>query len=294
MAVRSSLINVMEKAARKAARGLLHDFGEVEQLQVSQKGPANFVSAADLKSEKAIRYELAKARPEFGFILEEGGEVPGTDGEHRWLIDPLDGTTNFLHGVPHFCISIALEKYNKRPSGKLRREIIAALILDPALDEMFWAEKGQGAWLNDRRLRVSGRSKFADAMISTGIPVQGRSDHAVFLARLAAIMERAASVHRMGSAALDIAYVAAGRYEGFFEESLNAWDVAAGILLVREAGGYVSEFDGGEGMLDSGKIVCANDKLHAELRRVLKQADASVGASVRDHTPAAPSKGVAK
>jgi myo-inositol-1(or 4)-monophosphatase len=272
MALRSSLINVMEKAARKAARGLLHDFGEVEQLQVSRKGPADFVSAADLKSEKTLRYELEKARPEFGFILEEGGEIPAKDGEHRWLIDPLDGTTNFLHGVPHFCINIAVEKFQKRPSGKLRREILAGITYDPIRDEMFWAEKGQGAYLNERRLRVSGRTKFAESMISTGIPVQGRSDPKAFLARLEAIMERAASVHRMGSAALDLAYVAAGRYEGYWEDRLNAWDIAPGMILVREAGGYVSQFDGGETMLDTGEIIAANDKLHSELRRVLREA----------------------
>jgi myo-inositol-1(or 4)-monophosphatase len=272
MALRSSLINVMEKAARKAARGLLHDFGEVEQLQVSRKGPADFVSAADTKAERTLRYELEKARPEFGFILEEGGEVPSKDGEHRWLIDPLDGTTNFLHGIPHFCINIAVEKFQKRPSGKLRREIIAGMTYDPIRDEMFWAEKGQGAYLNERRLRVSGRTKLAESVISTGIPVQGRSDHQAFLARLATIMDQVASVHRMGSAALDLAYVAAGRYEGYWEDRLNAWDIGPGIILVREAGGYVSQFDGSENMLDSGEIIAANDKLHSELRRILREA----------------------
>ena len=165
MALRSSLINVMEKAARKAARGLLHDFGEVEQLQVSRKGPADFVSAADIKAEKTLRFELEKARPDFGFILEEGGEVASKDNEHRWLIDPLDGTTNFLHGIPHFCINIAVEKFQKRPSGKLRREIIAGITFDPIRDELFWAEKGQGAYLNERRLRVSGRTKLAESLV---------------------------------------------------------------------------------------------------------------------------------
>ena len=272
MALRSSLINVMEKAARKAARGLLHDFGEVEQLQVSRKGPADFVSAADIKAEKTLRFELEKARPDFGFILEESGEIAAKDGEHRWLIDPLDGTTNFLHGIPHFCINIAVEKFQKRPSGKLRREIIAGITFDPIRDELFWAEKGQGAYLNERRLRVSGRTKLAESVISTGIPVQGRSDHEAFLARLASMMDKVAAIHRMGSAALDLAYVAAGRYEGFWEERLNAWDIAPGLLLVREAGGYVSEFDGAENMLDTGEIIAGNDKLHVELRRVLREA----------------------
>ena len=295
MALRSSLINVMEKAARKAARGLLHDFGEVEQLQVSRKGPADFVSAADHKAEKTLRYELEKARPDFGFILEEGGEIAGKDGELRWLVDPLDGTTNFLHGIPHFCINIAVEKFQKRPSGKLRREIIAGITFDPIRDELFWAEKGQGAYLNERRLRVSGRTKLAESMIATGIPVQGRSDHQAFLARLAVIMDKVASVHRMGSAALDLAYVAAGRYEGFWEESLHDWDIAPGILLVREAGGYVSQFDGGETMLDSGEIIAANDKLHVELRRIVRVATPQSAASgmasgsvkaTKDKTPA--------
>jgi myo-inositol-1(or 4)-monophosphatase len=272
MALRSSLINVMEKAARKAARGLLHDFGEVEQLQVSRKGPADFVSAADHKAEKTLRYELEKARPDFGFILEEGGEVAAKDGEHRWLIDPLDGTTNFLHGIPHFCINIAVEKFAKRPSGRMRREIIAGMTYDPIRDEMFWAEKGQGAYLNERRLRVSGRTKLAESVIATGIPVQGRSDHQAFLARLATIMDQVASVHRMGSAALDLAYVAAGRYEGYWEDRLNSWDIGPGIILVREAGGYVSQFDGSENMLDTGEIIAANDKLHSELRRIVREA----------------------
>lgn len=286
MALRSSLINVMEKAARKAARGLLHDFGEVEQLQVSRKGPADFVSAADIKAEKTLRYELEKARPDFGFILEESGEIASKDGEHRWLIDPLDGTTNFLHGIPHFCINIAVEKFQKRPSGKLRREIIAGITFDPIRDELFWAEKGQGAYLNERRLRVSGRTKLAESVISTGIPVQGRSDHEAFLARLASIMDKVASVHRMGSAALDLAYVAAGRYEGFWEEHLNAWDIAPGLLLVREAGGYVSQFDGSENMLDTGEIIAGNDKLHAELRRVLREATSPKRGAANAPSPA--------
>ena len=271
MTLRSPLFNVLEKAARKASRALLHDFGEVEQLQVSQKGPADFVSQADTKCENTLRAELQKARPGFGFILEEGGEIVGNDGEHRWVIDPLDGTTNFLHGIPHFCMSIALEKYRKTPTGT-RREVIAGMIYEPVRDEMFYAEKGQGAFLNGNRLRVSGRAKLADCVIATGIPVQGRSDPKVFLAELSAVMARVSSVHRMGSAALDLAYVAAGRYDGFWERKLNAWDVAAGLLLIREAGGYVTDMDGGTDMLDKGSVLVSNDKLHTELARVIREA----------------------
>ncbi|HEY4133831.1 MAG TPA: inositol monophosphatase family protein [Alphaproteobacteria bacterium] len=276
MVVRSPLFNVMEKAARKAARGLLHDFGEVEQLQVSQKGPADFVSQADLKTENTLRAELSKARPGFGFLLEEGGEIIGNDGEHRWVIDPLDGTTNFLHGIPHFCISIALEKYRKTPTG-VRREILAGMVYEPIRDEMFFAEKGQGAFLNDKRLRVSGRTKLADCVFATGIPVQGRSDPKLFLAELSSMMAKVSSVHRMGSAALDLAYVAAGRYDGYWERKLNAWDIAAGLLLIREAGGYVSDIDGGTDMLNTGTVLVANDHLHTEFARIIREADKSAG-----------------
>jgi myo-inositol-1(or 4)-monophosphatase len=271
VAIKSALINVMERAARKAARGLLRDLGEVEQLQVSEKGPANFVSAADVRAEKTIRAELAKARPDFGFLLEEGGEVPGKDGEHRFVVDPLDGTTNFLHGIPHFAISIAVER--KTAAGS---EIIAALILDPARDEMFWAEKGQGAFLNEHRMRVSSRKRLAESLVSTGIPTQGRSNHIVFLARLGKLMENVASIHRAGAAALDLAWVAAGRYDGFFEIGLFRWDVAAGILLIREAGGFVTEIGGGPDPLGTGSVLAANPALHPVLSGLIAEADASV------------------
>lgn len=270
MAIKSAIINVMERAARKAARGLLRDLGEVGQLQVSQKGPANFVSAADVRAEKTIRMELAKARPDFGFLLEEAGEVGNKDAEHRWVVDPLDGTTNFLHGVPHFAISIAVEK-RVGPSS----EVTAALILDPARDEMFWAEKGQGAFLNEHRMRVSSRKRLTEALIATGIPTQGRSDHRLFLARLGKLMENVASVHRAGAAALDLAWVAAGRYDGFFELGLSRWDVAAGILLIREAGGFVTEIGGGNDPLGTGSILAANPNLHAPLSELLDEASAA-------------------
>ena len=273
MAIKSPLINVMEKAARKATRGLLHDFGEVEQLQVSTKGPADFVSTADLKAEEVLLGELGRARPDFGFLVEERGEIPGADPTHRWLVDPLDGTTNFLHGIPHFCISIALERIEVR-AGKTKREITAGLVFDPLRNELFWGEKGVGAFVNDRRLRVSGRRKLAETVIATGIPVQNRTPHDEYLLQLGAIMAVASGVLRQGAAALDMAYVAAGRYDGFWESGLNAWDIGAGILLVREAGGYVTEIDGGNGMLESGSVLAASDHLHPEIAKVLKAATA--------------------
>ncbi|MEE8623229.1 MAG: inositol monophosphatase family protein [Alphaproteobacteria bacterium] len=269
MAVKSALINVMEKAARKAARGLIRDFGEVEQLQVSKKGPADYVSAADLKAEKVLREELGRARPDFGFLLEEGGEIPGATGRHRWLVDPLDGTTNFLHGIPHFCIAIAVERTEDRGH---ETDITAGLVFDPLRNEMFWSEKGAGAYVNDRRLRVSARRKLSEAVIATGIPVQNKADHETFLARLAAVMKVSSGVLRAGAAALDLAYVAAGRYEGFWETGLNPWDIAPGVLLVREAGGYVTEIGGGHNMFETGSILAANGQLHAEIGEVLRGA----------------------
>jgi myo-inositol-1(or 4)-monophosphatase len=267
MAARASaIINVMAAAARKAARKLVRDFGEVEQLQVSVKGPGEFVSSADLAAEQTLRRELEKARPGYSFLMEEGGSIVGKDTANRFIIDPLDGTTNFLHGLPHFAISIALER-----EGKL----IAATVYDPVKDEMFWAEKGLGAYVNDRRMRVSARRNLADAVIATGIPFRGHGDHAKYVKTLAAVMNATSGVRRWGVASLDLAYVAAGRFDGFWEYGLKPWDIAGGVLLVREAGGYVSELDGGTAMMESGEILAANDHLHAELGRMLKAAEAS-------------------
>jgi myo-inositol-1(or 4)-monophosphatase len=263
MALRSPTINVMVKAAQKAARGLVRDFGEVEQLQVSQKGPADFVSTADLQAERTLRQELKKARPEFGLLMEEGTAEPGTDGRHRWIVDPLDGTLNFLHGLPHFAISIGLERDG---------EMVAGIVYDPVKDEMFWGERGAGAYLNDRRLRVSARRDLGQAVIATGIPNRGRPEHPAYLAMLSAAMAETAGIRRFGAAALDLAYVAAGRYDGYFENGLSPWDIAAGILLVREAGGYVSEIGGGHHMLQSGSILAGNDHLHLPLGSLLRGA----------------------
>ncbi len=262
MARRSPLINVMVSAAMKASRGLRRDFGEVEQLQVSRKGPADFVSIADKRSEKLLFEELRTARPDFGFLMEEHGEVAGKRDDIRFIIDPLDGTTNFLHGIPHFAMSIAVEE---------REEITAAVIYAPLSDELFWAEKGQGAFLNDSRLRVSGRTKMEDAVLATGVPFLGCDGHELFMAELKEIAPQVAGIRRFGAATLDLAYVAAGRYDGFWESGLNAWDVAAGALLVREAGGYVTDYSGKQNVQKADTIIAANDRLHAPLDRMLKR-----------------------
>jgi len=265
MPLRSAIINVMIGAAQRASRGLVHDFGEVEQLQVSRKGPGDFVSIADLKAERTIREALAKARPGYGFLMEESGESKGADRDRRWIVDPLDGTMNFLHGIPHFATSLALEHAG---------EIIAAVTYNPIAYEMFWAEKGVGAYLNDRRLRVSARSKMTEALIGTGIPHGHGDDYDRYLGEVRTVMPAVASLRRFASAALDLAYVAAGRLDGFWERGLEPWDLAAGILLIREAGGFASDSDGGSAILDTGGIVCANAELHGPLLRLLKTAPA--------------------
>lgn len=257
----SPIVNVMTGAARKAARGLIRDFGEVEQLQVSLKGPADFVSSADIKAERVLQRELGRARPNFGFLLEESGDIEGGDKANRWVVDPLDGTLNFLHGLPHFAISIAHERMG---------EVVAGLIYDPLRDEMFIAEKGQGAFVNDRRLRVSARRKLSEAVLATGIPCLGRGRHPAYLEMVEAVTNTCAGLRRFGSAALDLAYVAAGRFEGFWEIGLKRWDIAAGILLVREAGGVVSEVDGGGNVLESGNVLATNDFLNQPIAGLLR------------------------
>jgi myo-inositol-1(or 4)-monophosphatase len=267
LAVRSPVINVMAAAALKAARGLIRDFGEVEQLQVSVKGPADFVSAADLKAERTLKTELGRARPAYGMLLEEGGASEGSDKRHRWIVDPLDGTTNFLHGIPHFCISIGLERDG---------EIVAGVVYEPTRDELYWAEKGAGAYLNDRRLRVSARRQLGEAVIGTGMPFRDRGDRAVYGAILDQVMTTTSGVRRFGAAALDLAYVAAGRLDGFWEFGLSPWDIAAGQLLVREAGGYVSDLAGGQTMMTSGDVLAANDHLHLPLAAMVREATRSL------------------
>lgn len=248
----------MTKAAEKAARLLLRDFGEVEQLQVSQKGPADFVSQADLKAEACLHEELEKARPGYGFMMEETATArPNT--EYTWVIDPLDGTTNFLHGIPHWAISIGLLKGDQP---------IAGVVYEPLRDEMFWGERGVGAYLNAKRLRVSGRSQLHEALIATGIPFKGHESEP-FLGELSRIMPKVAGIHRTGSAALDLAYVAAGRYEGYWEHGLKPWDCAAGILLVKEAGGFVSPFKKSESPIFKGDFLASNDRLQRQLGDIL-------------------------
>src|SRR5499427_3267386 len=261
--MRSAVLNVMANAALKAARGLIRDFGEVEQLQVSVKGPGEFVSTADLRAERTLRAELTRARPGYGLLFEEGGASAGADSRHRWVVDPLDGTTNFLHGIPHFAISIALERDG---------EIVAGVVYEPTRDEMYSAEKGQGAYVNDRRLRVSARRHLAEAVIGTGMPFGARAAEPGYGETLAAVIGATSGVRRMGAAALDLAYVAAGRYDGFWEFGLQPWDLAAGILLVREAGGYVSDLSGGHDMMASGDVLAANDHLHLPLAALIKDA----------------------
>ncbi len=264
--IRTPLMNVMTAAAHKAARGLKRDFGEVALLQVSRKGPADFVSAADKKAEKILFEELSRARPGYGFLMEESGAVEGKDKTHVWHIDPLDGTTNFLHGIPHFAISVALER-----DGQL----VAGLVYNPVTDEMFVAEKGQGAYLNNQRLRVAQRSDIREAVVCCGIPHIGRGDHRQFLNELAQVMAVTAGVRRTGAAALDLAYVAAGRFDAFWERQLSTWDMAAGAVLVREAGGYVADVNGHPGYMQTGDIVCGNEAIQKDLIALIKKAQAS-------------------
>lgn len=257
-------MNVMIKAAEKAGRSLVRDFGEVEQLQVSRKGPGDFVTAADIRSEEIIYGELSKARPDFDFLMEERGEVKSGSGksDYRWIVDPLDGTSNFLHGIPHWNITIALEE---------KGEIIAGIIYDPVKDEMFRAERGGGAFLRHKRLRVSGRTNFDSAMIACGAPARNEKP-GLFMSEYLAVKKTGANIRRFGAAALDLAYVAAGRCEGFWERGLKPWDVAAGYLIVREAGGGVKDIEGKESPVRTGNIICANMELFNDLNKMLNDA----------------------
>ncbi|QDY99981.1 inositol monophosphatase [Nitratireductor mangrovi] len=259
---RSAIINVMVQAAFKAGRSLARDFGEVQNLQVSLKGPGDYVSQADRRAEEIVHAELSKARPGYAFLMEERGVIEGDDDQHRWLVDPLDGTTNFLHGIPLFAVSIALERQG---------QLAAAVVFNPAMDELYTAERGGGAFMNDRRLRVASRSKLADTVIGTGIPHLGRGHHGNALIELRNVMGEVSGVRRMGAAALDLAYVAAGRLDGFWEHGLSPWDMGAGALLIREAGGFVTDYDGGADFLDTGSIVAGNEAIHRALLKQLKK-----------------------
>ena len=267
MSMFSGLIRVMERAARKAGGRLRRDFGEVEHLQVSRKGPADFVSKADMRAERTLYDELTHARPGWGFELEEAGTIEGDPGKPRWIVDPLDGTSNFLHGIPHFAISIAVQE--PKPDGSGWGEVTAAVIYHPVSDETYWAEKTRGAWLRDARLRVSARRNLADALVATGIPFAGHGDFAEWSRIFGAIGPEVAGIRRYGSAALDLAYVAQGRFDGFWESDLKDWDTAAGCLLVREAGGFVSDYRGRSQPIHSKQVLAANQGLHSKLHKLL-------------------------
>jgi myo-inositol-1(or 4)-monophosphatase len=264
--IRTPLMNVMTAAAQKAAKGLRRDFGEVALLQVSRKGPADFVSAADKRSEKTLFEELSRARPGYSFLMEESGSVEGKDKTHVWHIDPLDGTTNFLHGIPHFAISIGLER-----DGQL----VAGVVYNPVTDEMYMAEKGQGAYLNNQRLRVAQRTDIREAVITSGFPHIARGNHRQFLAEAAEVMAIAGGMRRMGAAALDLAYVAAGRFDAYWERSINTWDMAAGAVLVREAGGYITDVTGHDGFMATGDVLAGNETIQREMVKLLKKAQAA-------------------
>jgi len=260
----SANLNLMIKAARRAGKSLVKDFREVENLQVSTKGPGDFVSKADREAERLIKEDLMGARPTYGWLGEETGGEDGADPTRRWIVDPLDGTTNFLHGMPHWAISIALEH---------KGEIVSAVVYDPAKDEMFWAEKGAGAWLNDnRRLRVSGRRSMAEAVFATGVPFGAKKTLPAMLADLARLMPACAGVRRWGAASLDLAYVAAGRFDGYWERALQPWDIAAGLLLVKEAGGLVGPVREGDDILGRGAVLCANEPLFEGFGKIIRNA----------------------
>ncbi len=264
----SPTISVMMNAARKASRALLRDFGEVEHLQVSRKGPADFVSKADKRAEEVIYEVLSEARPGYGFLMEESGTKEGTDKTHRFIVDPLDGTTNFLHGIPHFAVSIALERNLEGTP-----ELVAGVIYNPVTDEMFFAEKGKGAFLNDgrmgggdRRLRPTKRDMFDNSLFATGIPFLGRPGHARLLRELHQVMAASSGVRRLGAASLDLAWTAAGRYDGFWERGLAPWDIAAGVLICEEAGLRVESLTPGD-VMETGDIIITNDALWDELQK---------------------------
>lgn len=270
MSMFSGLIRVMEKAARKAGGKLRRDFGEVEHLQVSRKGPADFVSKADQIAERTLYDELLYARPDWGFVLEEGGTIEGDSNKPRWIVDPLDGTSNFLHGIPHFAISIAVQE--PKPDGSGWGEVTAAVVYQPITDETYWAEKTRGAWLQDGRLRVSSRRNLSDALVATGIPFNGHGDFAEWSRIFGAIGPEVAGIRRFGAASLDLAWLAQGRFDGFWESGLNDWDTAAGCLLVREAGGFVTDFRGRSQPIHSAQVLAANEGLHSRLHKLLANA----------------------
>ncbi|MEI8295323.1 MAG: inositol monophosphatase family protein [Alphaproteobacteria bacterium] len=258
--VRSPTINVMTMAAEKAGRAMIRDFNEIEHLQVSKKSLGDFVSTADHRSEKILVAELRKARPSYSFLLQESGTIEGSDSEYRGIIDPIDGTTNFLHGIPHFAISIGLQRGD---------DIVAGVIYNPATDEMYWTERGHGSFLNQRRLRVSGRKNLDEVVVAVGGPYGAQGDVAQYLQTLSKIIPQTAGIRRMGATALDFAFVAAGRFDACFATDFYPWDVAAGILMVKEAGGYVNTLDGTSDALVSASVLATNEHLCLPLQKML-------------------------
>jgi myo-inositol-1(or 4)-monophosphatase len=259
----SANLNVMIKAARAAGRSLVKDFREVEKLKVSTNCAGDFVTKADTRAEEIIRDMLMEARPTYGWLGEESKPVEGKDPTRRWIVDPLDGTTNFLHGLPHWAVSIALEH---------KGEVVSAVVFDPAKGELFWAEKGAGCWMNDARIRVSGRTKMIESIFATGLPFAGRGDLPDTLKDLARILPSCAGVRRWGAASLDLAFVAAGRYDGYWERRLKPWDLAAGLLLVKEAGGLVEPIQPNGNIVEDGEIVCANEGIFDRFSKLVRSA----------------------
>lgn len=261
---RSAILNVMVQAAIKAGRSLARDYIDAKSLNITLKGPANYVSQADIKSENIIKSTLMTAKPDYSYIMEESGQIIGKDHQHKFIIDPLDGTTNFLHNIPYFCVSIALESQNN---------LVAAVIYNPILDELFTAERGKGAFLNDRRIRVSAQKNLENCLMCTGIPFIGRAGHGKFLKELSLIMPQIAGIRRNGAAALDLAYLAAGRFDGFWEYNLQLWDIAAGILLIKEAGGFISNCENKPAFAANETIVAGNEYTHKTLLKLISEAN---------------------
>ncbi|AZS23535.1 inositol monophosphatase [Caulobacter sp. FWC26] len=256
----------MIEAARKAARGLARDFGEVTELQVSKKGAADFVTNADIKAEQTLFELLTKARPGYGFLGEERGMVEGTDKTHTWIVDPLDGTTNFMHAIPHFAVNIALQREGEG--------IVAGVTYNPITNDLFWVEKGKGAFLGaEKRLRVAARRQLDEAVLATGVPFAGKPGHGQFLKELHQVSQKVAGVRRFGAASLDLAWVAAGRFDAFWERNLNSWDVAAGVLMIQESGGKITTIDENDHDVVQGKsILASNQDLHPQILERLRAA----------------------